>query len=78
MLQSMGSRRIGHDWVTEQQQQMQEMQEMGGLIWVGKIPWRRKWQLMPVFWPGKPHGQRSLVGYSSWGHKELVMTEQQQ
>ena len=24
MLQSMGSRRIGHDWVTEQQQQMQD------------------------------------------------------
>ena len=23
----------------------------------------------------KPHGQRSLAGYSSWGHKELDMTE---
>ena len=29
----------------------------------------------PVFFPGKFHGQRSLVGYSSWGHKELDMTE---
>ena len=26
--------------------------------------------------PGKSHGWRSLVGYSSWGHKELDMTEQ--
>ena len=26
--------------------------------WVGKIPWRRKWQLTPVFLPGKSHGQR--------------------
>ena len=33
---------------------------------VGKIPWRRKWQPTPVFLPGKSHGQRSLVGYSSW------------
>ena len=28
-----------------------------------KIPWRRKWQPIPVFLPGKSHGQRSLVGY---------------
>ena len=31
--------------------------------WVGKIPWRRKWQPSPVFVPGESHGQRSLVGY---------------
>ena len=43
--------------------------------WVGKIPWRRKWQPTPVFSPGKFHGLRSLVGYSPWGHKELDMTE---
>ena len=29
--------------------------------WVGKIPWRRAWQCTPVFLPGEPHGQRSLV-----------------
>ena len=28
--------------------------------WVGKIPWRRKWQPTPVFLPGKFHGQRGL------------------
>ena len=38
--------------------------------WVGKIPWRRKWQLAPVLWPGKSHGQGNLVGYSPWGHKD--------
>ena len=38
--------------------------------WVGNIPWRRKWQPNPVFLPGKFHGQRSLVSYSPWGHKE--------
>ena len=27
------------------------------------------------FLPGKSHGQRSLEGYSPWGHKELDMTE---
>ena len=32
--------------------------------WVGKIPWRRKWQPSPVFLPGKSCGQRNLAGYS--------------
>ena len=40
------------------------------------IPWRRKWQPIPVCLPGKSHGQRSLVGYSLWGHKESDATEQ--
>ena len=39
--------------------------------WVGKIPWRRKWQPTPVFLPGKSHGQRSLAGYSPWGCKRV-------
>ena len=43
--------------------------------WVGKIPWRRKWQPTLVLLPGKSHGQRSLVGYSPWGHKESDTTE---
>ena len=42
----------------------------------GRFPWRRKWHPSPVFLPGKPHGQRSLVGYSPWGRKELDTTEQ--
>ena len=44
--------------------------------WVGKVFWRRKWQPIPVFLPGKSHGQRSLAGYSPWGCKESDMTEQ--
>ena len=36
--------------------------------WVGKIPWSRKWQPTPGFWPGKFHGQRSLAGSSPCGH----------
>ena len=28
--------------------------------WVRKIPWRKKWQLTPVFFPGKSHGERTL------------------
>ena len=43
--------------------------------WVRKILWRRKWQSTPVFLPGKFQGQRSLVGYSPWGCKELDTTE---
>ena len=37
--------------------------------WVGKLPQRRKWQPLLVFWPGEFHGQRSLVGYSPWGRR---------
>ena len=60
-LQSMESRRVGHDWVT----------------WLSLFTfmhWRRKWQPTPVFLPGESQGQRNLVGYSPWGHKELDTT----
>ena len=42
---------------------------------VGKIPWMRAWQPIPVFLPGEVYGQRSLVGYSPWGCKESDMVE---
>ena len=41
--------------------------------WVGKISWRRKWQLTPVLLLGKFHGQRSLRAAA--GHVELVCGE---
>ena len=37
--------------------------------------WSRKWQPALVFLPGKLHGEGSLVGYSSWGHKKSDMTK---
>ena len=33
---------------------MQETQRLGFDPWVGKIPWKRKWQPFPVFWPENP------------------------
>ena len=48
--------------------------------WVGKIPWRRKWQPTPVSLSGKFHGQKSLAGYSPWGRKRAgrdLVTQQQ-
>ena len=42
---------------------------------VRKMPWRREWQPAPVFFSGESHGERSLVGYSPRGHKELDTTE---
>ena len=41
----------------------------------GRFSWRRKWQLDPVFLPGKFHGQRSLVGYCPWGCKLSDMSD---
>ena len=38
-------------------------------------PWRRVWKPTPVFLPGEPHGQKRLVSYSPWDHKESDTTE---
>ena len=61
-LQSMGSQRVGHDWVTS-------------VSLLTFMHWRRKWQPTPVFLPGESQGQRSLVGCCLWGHTELDTTE---
>ena len=39
---------------------------------VGRTPWRSKWQLIPVFLPGKSDGQRSPVSYSPWNQKRFL------
>ena len=44
-------------------------------ILVRKIPWRREWRPTPLHVYEEIHRQRSLVGYSPWGHKESDMTE---
>ena len=47
------------------------LQRRSGFIsWVRNIPWRKKWQPTPIFYPRKSHGQRSLAGYSPWSRKE--------
>ena len=51
------------------------MQETRFDPWVRKIPWRRKWQLTPVFLPGESHGQGSLAGNTPWSHKKSDITE---
>ena len=43
--------------------------DLGSIHGSGRFPRRRKWQPTPVFLPGESHGQRSLAGYSSWGHR---------
>ena len=45
--------------------------DLGSSPGLGRPPWRRQRLLTPVFWPGEFHGL-----YSSWGGKELDMTEQ--
>ena len=39
---------------------------MGSIPGLGRCPWRRKWQPISVFLPGKSHGQRRRAGYSPW------------
>ena len=61
-LQSMGSLRVGQDWVAS-------------LSLFTFMHWRRKWQPTPVFLPGESQEQGSLVGFRLWGHTELDTTE---
>ena len=56
-LQSMGLRRVGHDWVTS-------------LSLFTFLHWRKKWQPTPVFLPGESQGRGSLVGCRLWGRTE--------
>ena len=52
-----------------------DTRDMGSVPGFEKIPWKRKSQPTPVFFPGKFHGQRSLATYSLGGCKESDMTE---
>ena len=47
------------------------MQEARVQSLVRKIPWRRAWQPTPVFLLAESHEQRSLAGYSPWGHRRV-------
>ena len=57
-------------WVSGKQSACQWERD-GFSPWVGKTPWRRKWQSTTVFLLAKPHGQRNLAGYSPWGCKRV-------
>ena len=46
----------------------------GSISGSGRFPWRREQQPTPGFLPGEFHGQKSLVGYNPWGHKESDTT----
>ena len=61
-LQSLGSRRVGHDWATS-------------LSLFTFMHWRRKWQPTPVFLPGESQGWGSLVGCRLWSRTESDTTE---
>ena len=55
--------------------------EDAGHFLVRKTPWSRKRKPTLIFLPGEPHGQKSVVGYSPWGHKRvrhILATKQQQ
>ena len=57
-----GIHSVSIPWWLSSKQAAWQCRRLGLSPWVGKIPWRRKWQHTPVFLPGESHGQRSLVG----------------
>ena len=52
------------------------MQEMQVRSLGQEDPWKRAWLHTPIFLLEEFHGQKSLVGFSPWGRKELDTTEQ--
>ena len=66
---------LSYSWWLRWQRICLQFKKPGFDLWVGKIPWRRERLSTPVFLPGESHGQRSLVGYSPWGYKELDTIE---
>ena len=52
-----------------------DVRDAGSILGSEMIPWRRAWQLTPVFLHGESHKQRNLVGHSPWGHKQSDITE---
>ena len=52
------------------------MQENWVHLWIGNIPWRREWQLNPVFLPAEFHGQKRLEGYNPCGHSQTCMKDE--
>ena len=55
---------VGVSLVAQCRESVCQYRRCGFSFWVGKIPWRRKWQPTLVFLTEKLHGQRSLVGYN--------------
>ena len=62
-------------WFKKKKKKNPPAMHLGLIPGLGRFPWRREWLSTPVFLSGEFHGQRSLVGYSSWGRKELDMIE---
>ena len=65
---------LGLPWGINGQESTYQCRRHGFNPWVGKTPWRRKWQPTVVFLPGESPRQRSLAGHSKWGPKESDMT----
>ena len=73
--------RQGLPWWLSGKESAYQCRILGFNPWAGKILWRRKWQPIPVFLPGKSHGQRSLSCCSPWGSPKVkynLATKQQQ
>ena len=66
---------VGASLVAQMVKNLPAMQETHVLFLDGEDPLEKEWQPTPVFLPRKLHGQRSLMGYSPWGHKMSELAE---
>ena len=52
-----------------------DARDTGSMLWLERSPGGGHGKPTPVLLPGGSHEQKSLAGYSPWGHKELDRTE---
>ena len=62
---------VGASWVAQELRIRLQCRRFEFNPWIGKIPWRRKWQTTPIFLSGESHGERSLADYSPWYRKRV-------
>ena len=90
-LQSMGSRRVRHDWATSFWLSLLFFSQLfvrppqtaillfcisfSHLCFISLLFWRRHWRPTPVLLPGESHGWMSLACHGPWGCRESDTTE---
>ena len=67
--------KYGLPWWLSDKEPSWQCRRCGFVSWVGDMAWRRKWQPMPVFFPGKSHYRGAWQATVHGGHKELDTTE---
>ena len=67
---------LGLPWWLSGKESTSQAEDVGSIPGSGRLSGEENGNPLKYSLPGTSHGQRSLVGYSPWGRKELDTTEQ--